>query len=54
MGNFDRIYITGVPVEIKKELKAIAAKKGITISAFLKSKLRDIIECETKRVFPKG
>jgi post-segregation antitoxin (ccd killing protein) len=54
MADFDRIYITGVPVEVKKELVNIAKKKGITISSFLKSKLRDIIEAETKRVFPKG
>lgn len=51
---FDRVVITGVPMKNKRELERLAGKKGTTVSAWLKPKLIDIIEAETKRVFPRG
>jgi hypothetical protein len=51
---FDRIVITGVPKKVKNKVERIAAKKGITVSAYLKPKLNDFIEEEERRMFPKG
>ena len=51
---FDRIVITGVPMKLKNKIERIAAKKGITVSAYLKPKLNDFIEEEERRMFPRG
>jgi hypothetical protein len=44
---FTYIQITGVPVRVKSALTRIAKeKKGITVSAFLKLKIAEILKAE--------
>jgi hypothetical protein len=46
MANKDEIRIYGVSQQVRSELKTIASNKGITLAAYLKPKLREIIDAE--------
>ena len=48
----DKITVTNVRKQTKHRLMAIAIKKGITLSAFLKMEFDRIIEREEKSVKP--
>lgn len=49
-GRMELIKIKGVPTNLKKDLKTISKNSGLTMTAFIKQKLRQIVESSPEQM----